>query len=111
MGEKLTVERVDAIIAEINRNPLLDGVTLSGGDPFYNPEGLISLLKRIKRETGMSVWCYTGFTLEEIKADSRRVAALDYIDVLVDGKFVQELYSPFLDFRGSSNQRILRLSK
>ena len=109
MGEPLTKEKLDQIILEINSNPLLDGVTLSGGDPFFNPEGLVSLLRRIRIETGLSVWCYTGFTLEEIRADERRAAALPYIDVLVDGRFVKDLYSPYLDFRGSSNQRILRL--
>ena len=66
---------------------------------FFHPEAFLLLLKRVKEETGMNVWCYTGYTYEEIKAQPRLSAALDYIDVLVDGRFEQALFSPYLEFR------------
>ena len=110
-GEELTEERIMEIIREINANPLLDGVTFSGGDPFYNPEAFFLLVKRIKEETHQNLWCYTGYTYEEVQAHPRLAAALPYIDVLVEGRFIQALYSPHLEFRGSSNQRIIRLHR
>lgn len=108
-GKPLTEDELTGMIREINGNPLLDGITFSGGDPFYNPKEFSRILKRIKEETGQNIWCYTGYTYEELLADPLRQPLLESIDVLVDGRFVEELYSPHLSFRGSSNQRIISL--
>ena len=110
-GEQLTEQKLNSIIKEINNNPLLDGITLSGGDPFYNPKKILPIVKKLKKETGLQIWCYTGYTYEELLEDEYMTAILSYIDVLVDGPFVQSLHNPSLEFRGSSNQRIIELHK
>lgn len=66
-GKPLTQEVLEQIIQEINANPLLDGVTFSGGDPFYNPEEFLPVLKEVSQRTGMNIWCYTGYTYEQLK--------------------------------------------
>lgn len=98
----------DSIVEDIKKLDMLDGITLSGGDPFYQPEECLKILKRIKSETNLNVWCYTGFTFDEIISGSEsRKAMLEYIDVLVDGKFTLEQKSLSLNFRGSRNQRLI----
>ncbi len=108
-GEPFTQAILSRIIDEINQDTLLDGITLSGGDPFYNPEALLELLVMLKRATRQNIWCYTGFTYEALISQAITRDCLRYIDTLVDGPFVQRLYDPSLPFRGSSNQRILHL--
>ena len=90
------------------------GVTFSGGDPMMQVEALTELASYV-HEKGMNVWVYTGFTFEELmtlseKNDNYR-KALEEIDVLVDGRFVMELRSFDVQFRGSSNQRIIDVKK
>ncbi len=110
-GTPLTEERIQEIIREILDNPILDGVSFSGGDPFYNPQDFLPFLRRIRQETRMNIWCYTGYTYEELCGFPEGKEALPYIDVLVDGRFNKRLYAPDLKFRGSKNQRILHLKE
>lgn len=86
-------------------NPLLDGITFSGGEPFLYPEPLSIIAKEIK-EKGFNVIAYTGFTWEKLMENKEKyINLLKYVDILIDGPFVQELKSYDLDFRGSANQR------
>jgi len=94
------------------------GLTLLGGEPFEkeNQEGLIKLLKAVRKKyPGKNIWCYTGFVLDkELWGKSRASGPnadelLSLIDVLVDGRFVEELKDITLRFRGSSNQRIINM--
>lgn len=96
------------ILREINANPMLDGITLSGGDPFYNPKELLYLLKILKSETKKNIICYTGYTIEYLLSDSIMKECLQYIDLLIDGPFIKKLYDPKLLFRGSTNQRLIK---
>lgn len=100
-GTEMTLEDIMDIIEEEDFD-----VTLTGGDPLYNPEETAILANRIK-ETGHTVWLYTGFTIEEILASEQLSLPLSYLDVIVDGPFIESLRDPDLRFRGSSNQRIL----
>lgn len=108
-GTPLTPEKIEKMICEINANPLLDGITFSGGDPLYHPQEFLALVKQIKEATEQNIWCYTGYTFEQIQNDEMLKPILDYVDVIVDGRFEPDLYSPYLEFRGSSNQRIIRV--
>lgn len=80
-------------------------VTFSGGDPLYQYKAVTELARRIKTETDKTIWCYTGFTYEEILDNIHLSQILPYIDVLVDGPFIEELKTSDIPFVGSSNQK------
>ncbi len=87
------------------------GLSLSGGDPLHprNVKRLLPLVKRIKTECpDKDIWCWTGYQLAELDQQQREMLA--YIDVLIDGKFIQEQADPTLVWRGSANQVIYRFS-
>lgn len=86
-------------------------VTFSGGDPLYHPKEIAELSRRIKEELGKEIWCYTGFVWEEIQKNETLFNAIQNIDVIVDGSFVESLRDLSLLFRGSSNQRIIDVKK
>ncbi len=105
---------IEELKQEIKELEFQKGVTFSGGDPMMQIEALEELAAYVQ-ECGMNVWCYTGFTFEEIlelaKKNEHYMNALKYIDVIVDGKFVMDLKSFDVQFRGSSNQRIINVKK
>ena len=102
---------VGAVVAELDENPLLTGLTLSGGEPFLQPGALLPLA-RAAHARGLDVWSYTGFTLAELRAqgDTDVDALLEELDVLVDGDYREELRDLTLHFRGSRNQRVIDLA-
>ena len=104
-GREVTVDE----LLEVIKADEFANVTFSGGDPLYQVEAFTELARRIKEETGKTIWCYTGFTYEEVLADTRLSQILPYLDVLVDGPYVEALRDTNLPFRGSSNQRIINL--
>lgn len=96
------------IIDDIKKNPLLSGITLTGGEPLLQIPPAIEIARATK-EMGLNVWCYTGFKFEEVPPAAQEL--LKFVDVLVDGEFVLALRDLELDFRGSSNQRIINLNE
>jgi len=103
---------VEEIISEIKENPLLSGVTFSGGEPFCQPEALTLLAEEVKK-LKKNIFVYSGYTLEELDKLSETRPAIKSLlalaDTLVDGRYVEELRDPELLFRGSSNQRMIDL--
>ena len=103
---------MDKLIKDVLDNPMLKGVTFSGGDPIEQAHSFAYMAKAFKN-SNLNIWCYTGYTFEELleamKVDTSLRDFLNNIDVLVDGRFVEEKKDPTLKFRGSSNQRILDL--
>lgn len=103
---------IPAILEAIREDPLLDGITLSGGEPFCQAEALIPLVKEV-RKMGMTVFVYSGYTLEQLlelgKAKPEVIELLKLCDTLVDGPYVEALRDLDLEFRGSSNQRLIDL--
>lgn len=102
---------IEEILKMVDKNPLLDGITLSGGEPFLQVEPLTELCEAIKKR-GLNVICYTGFVWEEIIKDfEKNIAFINNIDYIIDGPFVESEMSLMLQFRGSKNQRIIDVKK
>lgn len=102
---------IDVLLDKIKANPLLDGVTFSGGEPFCQAEMLAKLGADIK-SLGLNIVTYTGYTFEELynsRDDWQKL--LEVTDILIDGKFVLKLKDWQTKFRGSSNQRYLDCKK
>ena len=112
-GKKFNKEE---IINRIMDNSILKGVTISGGEPLCkeNIAEVLDFIKEVKQKRpNFNIWCYTGYTLEQLEERNDEVTndCLNKIDVLVDGRFVESKKDPTLKFRGSSNQRIIDVHK
>lgn len=116
-GHLYTEEVEKAILLELEK-PFYDGLTILGGEPmeFLNQEGIISLIRKAKMIPNKTIWIYSGFLYEDLLPSGKRHGPftdeiLDSIDVLVDGRFEENLKDVTLNYRGSSNQRIIDMKK
>ncbi len=105
-GQDIRVPTLISQILEAGNN-----LTLTGGDPMYQPVSVALLCSRLKDLSPINIWLYTGFTYEECLSNPLRLTALGFTDVLVDGPFIESLKSDTLMFRGSSNQRLIDVKK
>jgi anaerobic ribonucleoside-triphosphate reductase activating protein len=108
-GKPFTGEVLDKLLRACNHD-FIEGLSVLGGEPFEpeNQPDVLRVMKKFKElYPNKTIWCYTGFTYEQILRDEKMSNLLKYLDVLVDGEFVQELHDPDLLFRGSSNQRLI----
>ena len=94
------------IIRQFLDNPLLDGITLSGGEPFCQCEACAELARAAK-DAGLNVWAYSGYTFEELMEKPEAVELLRHVDVLVDGPFILAQRTLDAKWRGSKNQRLI----
>ncbi|MBO1687315.1 MULTISPECIES: anaerobic ribonucleoside-triphosphate reductase activating protein [Clostridium] len=105
---------MDELIESVLDNPMIKGVTFSGGDPLEQAEKFAYMAKAFKNNN-LNVWCYTGYTYEYIREHKDENNGwnelLNNIDVLVDGKFEEENMQEGLKFRGSTNQRIIDIKE
>ncbi len=113
-GKEFTKETEDYILSLLSQTQI-KGLTLLGGEPFEpeNQRDLLPFLLRVRKELpNKTIWAFSGFTLEELRGDSRghtevTEELLTLLDVLVDGRYIDELRDISLRFRGSSNQRLI----
>ncbi|MBQ5321111.1 MAG: anaerobic ribonucleoside-triphosphate reductase activating protein [Oscillospiraceae bacterium] len=117
-GNPFTEETEQMIISELEK-PFISGLTLLGGEPMepQNQKALLPFIKRVKEKFPQkNIWCYTGYTLispfmldEKANTEDTK-ELLSLIDVLVDGRFIEEEYDISLKFRGSRNQRLIDMN-
>jgi anaerobic ribonucleoside-triphosphate reductase activating protein len=105
---------MDELIDDVLKNPMIKGVTFSGGDPLERAEEFAYMAKKFK-EKNLNIWSYTGYTFEYIINNLDKISGwrdlINNIDVLVDGKFEKDMMEDGLRFRGSINQRIIDVRK
>ena len=118
-GQPFTAETEEQLLAMLKPD-YINGLTVLGGEPFEpsNQRALLPFLRRVREQyPKKNIWCFSGFTYEELKTEGSHPRCevtdemLDQLDVLVDGRFVEELKDISLRFRGSSNQRLIDMKK
>lgn len=118
-GQKFGEEQIEHILKSLEPS-YIKGFTVLGGEPmeYSNQEGILLLLKRVREVyPELSIWCYSGYLFDKdivdrmCKENPNTRELLSYIDMIVDGPFVEELKSLNLRFRGSSNQRIIKVKE
>ena len=109
-GLEIAEDTIKELCIELDKD-YVSGLTLSGGDPLatFNRDETTRIVKRIREEYGdtKSIWVYTGYNYEEIE----ELEIMEYIDVLVDGKFVESLKDVNTPWKGSTNQRVIDIKK
>lgn len=111
-GERWNKETEDMFLSYV-KSPNVQGVSILGGEPMEQTmdSSLLDLLKRVKVETGKSIWLWSGFTYENIIQDEKKKEILEYVDVLIDGRFIIAQRNLNLKYRGSENQRVINVAK
>ena len=118
-GNEFNQETIDSILKDLDKD-YIEGLSLLGGEPLEhsNQKGLLELVKQVKQKfPNKTIWCYTGFDFEKdvmgnmYKNWEETKQLVDNIDVIVDGKFQIENKNPSLQFRGSSNQRLIDVKR
>ena len=106
--------KIDRILQEFDKNPLLSGMTFSGGEPMCQPDGFAELGRAVKAR-GKNITIYTGYTLEQLLKMAENTLAvgelLEMCDILIDGPFIMDKRDLNLQFRGSSNQRVIDMNR
>lgn len=111
-GEPFTLETQKYII-EKSKNKYIAGLSLLGGDPLDNVDGILPLLQEYRKTFAAtkSIWLWTGYLFEEILKDDLKSKLLPFIDVIIDGKFEENLKDITLKYKGSTNQRVIDVKK
>ncbi|MCC8439030.1 MULTISPECIES: anaerobic ribonucleoside-triphosphate reductase activating protein [Leuconostoc] len=112
-GQPYTQALEDQIIEDLSQD-YVQGLTLLGGEPFLNTDVCLKLCRRVRQEFGHSkdIWSWTGYTWDELQNETYdKARLLSLIDILVDGRFLEEEKDLTLQFRGSANQRIIDVPK
>lgn len=112
-GLEFGMEEYNELLCELDKKHV-SGITFSGGDPLFsaNNDTIFRLCKDIKEKfRNKTIWIYTGYTWEQISQDNRKMAIMEYVDVLIDGKFVAELKDATYHWAGSTNQRVIDVQK